>query len=197
MSHSTRTLRKPSRSLQGFLRDLTVRMAHSVVVAVFLSLAVVTIAAATLWLTLPGFINTLSSLLAMFYAMVFFASSIAVSKARANCVMGLSSIEALMWAVPPMLVYLSCGVLYFSLFVVGLAVMPLVAFAGMFYGLLAARAGVAYWQTALSNFGYDLTYRVIERALIALQWVAILATWPLFLSFLDLLAYFGIKAGWS
>ncbi|MBX3415080.1 MAG: hypothetical protein KF708_20520 [Pirellulales bacterium] len=197
MSSSFQAMRQSDQSPKRRIRDLAVWVAASFVPVVLLSLATVTITAAGLWLMLPRLVNTLSGALAMFYAVVFFASAIAASKSRSIAVTGKSFVGALMWTVPPALVYLACGVLYVGMFLVGLVVMPFVIFAGMFYAPLAACAGVDYWQTALANMGHHLSRRAIERSLVALQWVALLATWPLFLSFLDLLASFGIKSGWD
>jgi len=197
MPSSTQTLPQPDHRLQDHIRRLAVRAAPSVVAAVLLSLAVVTITAAGFWLMLPRIVNTLSGVLAMFYAVVFLASSIAASKSRLKPAMGMSSVGALMWTVPPALVYVACGILYVGWFVMGLVVMPGVIFAGLFYATLTAHAGVGYWQFVLANMGHHPSRHTILGTLIGLQWVAILATWPLFISLLDLIGSIGIKTGWN
>jgi hypothetical protein len=94
---------------------------------------------------------------------------------------------------PPLAAALAWPILYFGLFLAAMPFIPLVL-VGCAVWAWVVSASVAGHLSAL--FGWPRR-GVLQGLVFALELIAILATWPLFGSLLDLLSSMGYKVGWS
>jgi len=94
---------------------------------------------------------------------------------------------------PPLVALLTWPVIYFGLFIPGFVLIPAVVIACVAWSWNQSRT-VAKHLSALFRSNDVALFRGI---LFTMQAVAVLASWPLFIEFLDLLASMGYKVGWG